>query len=98
MVFRLHNLTGMELGANRLSYRFRGAPGTEIRVKVQPFARGWSPTCTKVFSRKIEKNGPQNASFRFDIPAGTRFLNLEFRAEKLSAPLALDELTLTADR
>ena len=98
VIFHLHNLTGMEIGANRLSYRFRRAPGSEIHVKVQPFARGWSPTYTKVFSRKIEKSGPQTCSFRFDIPAGTRFLNLEFRAAKLSAPLALDELSLTADR
>ncbi len=97
VVFHLHNLTGMEIGANRLSYRFRGAPGTEIHVKVQPFAKGWSPTSTRVFTRKMEQNGPTTCSFQFDIPADTRFLNLEFRASKVSGPFALDELKLTAN-
>lgn len=98
VIFRLLSLTGMEVGGNRLSYRFRGAPGTKIHVKVQPFAKGWSPTYTRVFTQTVERPDPQTCTIRFDIPAGTRFLNLEFRASGVSGPLVLDNFSLTADR
>ncbi len=98
VVFQFHYLTGMEIGANRLVYRYSGAPGTAIHVKVQPFAKGWAPVYTKVFTRKIEKSGPQTCTVRFEIPSGTRFLNLEFRASDVSAPLALDGFSLTANQ
>ena len=88
----------MEVGGNRLSYRFRGAPGTKIHVKVQPFAKGWSPTYTRVFTQTVERPDPQTCTIRFDIPAGTRFLNLEFRASGVSGPLVLDNFSLSADR
>lgn len=98
VIFQLRNLTGMEPGSNRLTYRYSGAPGTEISVKVQPFAKGWTPVYTKGFRQKIETAGPQTCTIQFDIPKDTRFLNLEFRATGVSDPLALDGFSLTANQ
>lgn len=97
LLFHIRQLTGMETGPNSLTFQLKGAPGTVIRVRIQPYIAPRKPAFTKDFTQTLETAAPHMETVRFDIPAGTRYLNLEFHAAKLPVPLSLGSFSLTKE-